>query len=284
MTKRKKTSALRQQTRTLQRGALSRSTLFALMGVAALGLIASQARHFGEWSASAQQSFTGWTEHQGFVVQNVSVTGREKVSPQFIMQALQITRGMPILSYDPKSAQSRLTENPWIKSANVERHLPDTIFIRINERKPAARWQLDGKLALIDAEGVALTTDNLEQYQSLPIIIGQNARHKVVDLFTLLKAEPEIGKQVVAATWIGDRRWDLKLKNDMLIRLPAQQPELALSQLAKLNEKQQVLARDLTSIDLRLPHKAVLQPTIRANALIERPTFTDTPDKSKQNI
>jgi cell division protein FtsQ len=191
---------------------------------------------------------------------------------------------MPILAYAPKAAQERLAENPWIKSANVERRLPDTIFIRINERKPAARWQLDGKLALVDSEGVALTTENLDQCQSLPIIIGQNARHKVVDLFMLLQAEPAIGKQVAAATWIGDRRWDLKLKNDMVIRLPAAQPELALSQLARLDEKQQVLARDLTAIDLRLPHKAILQPTPRANALIERPNFSDKVDNSKKNI
>lgn len=284
MSKASKTSAIRQKKRTQQRGHLSRSTLFALIGVAALGLLASQVHHFPKWNEAARSSFVGWTAQHGFTVQQVNVTGRDKVAPQFIMDALQITRGMPILAYDPKAAQERLAENPWMKSANIERRLPDTIFVRIDERKPAARWQLDGKLALVDAEGVALTTENLDQYQNLPIIIGQNARHKIVNLFALLRAEPSIGKQVVAATWIGDRRWDLKLKNEMIVRLPAEQPELALSQLARLDKAEQVLARDLTVIDLRLPDKAVLQPTGRANALIERPDFSDTPDPNKKNI
>lgn len=284
MTNRRKTSAKRQQKRTQQRGHLSRSTLFALMGVAALGLLVSQAHNMSRWSAQAQESFVGWTAEQGFTVQNVDLTGRDKVSAEFVMQALQIKRGMPILSYDPKAAQERLVENPWLRSAKVERRLPDTIFIRITERKPAARWQVDGKLALVDATGVALPTDTMEQYQYLPIIIGQNARHKLIDLFTLLAAEPAIGKQVSAATWIGNRRWDLKLKNNMLVRLPAHEPELALSHLARLHDKEQVLGRDLVSIDLRLPHKAVLQPTPRANALIERPNFSASPDGDKKSI
>ncbi len=274
----------RQQMRIRQRGSLRNSTLVALVVIAACGLIASQAHRIAEIGSTIQDGFVHWSSEHGFAVQNVEVVGRKKVSSEFIMQALQIKRGMPIFAYDPRAAQARLSENPWFKTVNVERRLPDTVFIRLNERIPAARWQVDGKLALIDAEGVALTTQFSDEYNHLPIIIGQNARHKMIDLITLLQAQPEVAKQLAAATWIGDRRWNLTLKNKILIRLPAVNPELALAHLAELHGKDSLLDRDLISIDLRLPDQAIITPTVRSNTLIERPNFNETPDRSKTNI
>lgn len=276
--------AARQQKRTQQRGHLRKSTVFALLIMALGGLTASQIHRFPEWHKAAHEGFVAWTNAHGFSIGRVDVAGRRTVSSDFIMQATQITRGMPILSYDPRAAQERLAENPWFKSVKVERRLPDTIMIRLQERVPAARWQVDGKLVLVDEEGHALPTDRMDAYYRLPIIVGQNARHKLADLFLLLGAQPEIGRDVTAATWIGNRRWDLKLKNEMVIRLPAHQPELALARLADLNAREKILERDLVSVDLRLPDQAILQPTLRANALIERPDFSDTPDPSKKNI
>lgn len=287
MTKRQKKptdSAARQQVRTMQRGHLRRSTLFALAGIAMLGLVVSQIPRFPQWNETAHEKFITWTNASGFSIHNVHVIGRQKVSAQFVMQALQINRGMPILSYDPKGAQERLSENPWFKSVNVERRLPDTILIRLKERVPAARWQVNGKLALIDSEGVTLTTENMGEYSNLPIIIGLEARHKLVDLVTLLRGQPQIGKDVVAATWVSNRRWDLTMKNNMIIRLPAVQPELALARLAFLDSKDKIMERDIISVDLRLPDQAILQPTIRANTLIERPDFSEKKDPSKKNI
>lgn len=277
-------SSKRQRQHLRQRGHLSRSTLIALAGVACLGLVATQIPHLPVWTARASETFVSWTAQHGFTVQDVQLAGRKQVSAEFITDAVKIERGMPIFEYNPQAAQMRLTENPWIQNAKIERRLPHTIFVRITERHPVARWQVDGKLVLVDAAGTALPTDALDQYRHLPIIVGQDARHKLVDLFTLLNAEPEIGRHVAAATWIGNRRWDLTLKSSVIVRLPAEHAEMALTRLAALDRDEKLLERDLLAIDLRLPDRAVLQPTLRANALIERQDFSDEPDLSKKNI
>lgn len=277
-------SATRQRQRVRQRGHLSRSTLIALGVIACIGLGASQIHHVPAWTEQGRQAFITWTAQHGFTVQDVQLAGRKSVAADFISEAVKIERDMPILAYDPRSAQERLMENPWIQSAKIERRLPHTVFIRLTERVPVARWQVDGKLVLVDAAGIALPTDTMDAYRHLPIIVGQDARNKLVDLFTLLQAEPEIGKQLVAATWIGNRRWDLTLNHHLVVRLPAEDAETALARLAVLAREEKILERDLVGVDLRLPDRAILQPTIRANALIERPDFSDTPDPSKKNI
>lgn len=284
MSKHYKKSYQRQEIRTKQRGHLSRSTIFALIGVACLGLVVSQLHRLPVMSAAVKDNSIAWSAKQGFTVQNVNVTGRARVPNSFFINALKIERGAPILSYDVKSAQERLSENPWFKSVNVERRLPNTVFVSVEERQPVARWQVNNKLAVIDNEGVVLTTEKVEDYNTLPIIIGEDARFKIPDLFVLLNAEPSIGKDVSAATWVGGRRWDLTMKNDIVIKLPAKDPGLAMSKLAALMVREKVLERDLKTVDLRLENKAILQPTTRANAVIERPDFSDTPDSSKKNI
>jgi cell division protein FtsQ len=278
------TSSQRQDLRTKQSGRLRRSTIFALIGVAAVALTATQIPRLITAFDSNKEKFIAWSASQGFTVQHVDVAGRKIVPTADVLQALNIQRGLPILSYDLKSAQEKLSQNPWFKTVTIERRLPQTIFVEVLERIPAARWQVNGKLAVVDGEGVVLTADNLDKYQNLPIIIGPEAQHKVVDLFMLLKGEPSIGSQVAAASWIGNRRWDLTLQNGIVIKLPADQPELALSKLASYDRGHQVFARDIKAVDLRLPDRAVIQPTARANVLIERPDFSDTPDNSKKNI
>lgn len=284
MSKRSSKSRQRQAIRAKQRGHLSRSTIFALMGVACIGLLATQVHRLPALSAAAKQNSIAWSAERGFTVQNVNVVGRQRVPSDFLLGALKIERGSPILSYDVKSAQERLSENPWFKSVNVERRLPNTVFVSVEERQPVARWQVNGKLAVIDTDGVVLTTEKLDDYKALPIIIGADARFKISDLFVLLNAEPSIGKDVAAATWVGGRRWDLTMKNDVTVRLPAKDPGVALTKLASLMRRDNVLERDVKVVDLRLNDKAILQPTTRANAVIERPDFSDTPDASKKSI
>ena len=274
----------RQNNRRQQRGQLNRSVLTVLLCAAVVMVAVWQAPLLQLWGASAQEKLVVWTGEQGFTIKRLDVVGRNQISGQEIMQALQVKQGAPIFAYDPQGAVARLSANPWIKSVNVERRMPDTIFVRITERIPAARWQVQGKLAVVDIEGAVLTTTGMDMYKDLPVIIGQEARHKVVALFDLLRGEPDLAKDVTAATWISNRRWNLTLRNNVIVKLPAEDPGLALSAFVEMNKRDRLLDRDVTVVDLRLPKQVIVQPTVRANALIERPDFSDNRDKHKQAI
>ena len=63
----------------------------------------------------------------------------------------QKTTAMPLV--DVSDIRSRLLEFGWVKDARVSRRFPDTLVIDIVERTPAALWQDEDRLTLIDAEG-----------------------------------------------------------------------------------------------------------------------------------
>ena len=195
----------------------------------------------------------------GFRVEQVDVVGREQTDPKALLSAAGLRRGDPILAFDPEAARQRIEALPWVSSAAVERRLPDTIAITIVERKPIALWQHNEKIALIDAAGANLGTVAIESAPALPLIVGGDAPVHVSELLNALRQHPELAKRVQASSWIGSRRWDLKLDNGVEVRLPELGMEEALQQLADAEASSRVLERDVAAIDLRLAGKMIVR-------------------------
>jgi cell division protein FtsQ len=195
----------------------------------------------------------------GFRVEQVDVVGREQTDPKALLAAAGLRRGDPILAFDPEGARQRIEGLPWVASAAVERRLPNTIAITIVERKPIALWQHNGKIALIDAAGSNLGTVAIESAPPLPLMVGGDAPAHVPELLEALKAHPDLAKRVQASSWIGSRRWDLKLDNGVEVRLPEVGMEEALQQLADAEASSRVLERDVAAIDLRLAGKMIVR-------------------------
>jgi len=137
--------------------------------------------------------------------------------------------------------------------------LPDTILISIVEREPLALWQLDSKLYLIDAEGEVILKDGLENYADLLIVVGDGAETEASALIALIGTEPALMQQVRAATWIGERRWNVHLKDGIVVRLPEDDAQSAWTRLAEYHENHRVLDKNVTVLDLRIPDRLIVK-------------------------
>jgi cell division protein FtsQ len=120
-------------------------------------------------------------------------------------------------------------------------------------------WQHNEKISLIDADGAVLGTVAIETAPNLPLIVGGDAPAHASELLTLLAAYPDIGKRVQASSWIGSRRWDLRLDNGVDIRLPETGVADALKQLADAEASSRLLERDVAAVDLRLSGKMIVR-------------------------
>ena len=205
------------------------------------------------------------TAGMGFRVQDVRVSGRNQTDRTTLIEALNIARGAPILALDILDAKSRLENIPWVRAATVERMLPDTILVSIIEREPLALWQKDGKLHLIDAEGAVILDEHLDEYADLLVVVGDGAPGHTADLIALLGTEPELMQEVRAATWVGDRRWNLHLKGDIDVRLPEKDPGGAWVRLAQYQRNHRVLDKNVTVLDLRIPDRLIVKTGPKEN-------------------
>lgn len=196
---------------------------------------------------TVMQTTAGW----GFAVRNVLVDGREYTDVDTLRAMIGVEKGDPVFAFDPAKTKTNIEKLSWVKTAQVERRLPDTIYVKVEERIPLALWQRDKRLFLIDADGVILTDRNLEPWKNLLIVVGDDAPKKAAALIAMIHAEPLIEKRVEAATLMSGRRWDLTLKSGAEVKLPEEEMGLALRQLAINHEEEALLDKDVLSIDVR---------------------------------
>ena len=121
-------------------------------------------------------------------VNYIFVEGRSETSSKKLLQSLRLNRGQFILDFKPEEARLRIEKLPWVETAIIERHLPDTIRLTIKEKKPLALWQRNGELLLLDAKGKIINLPNINSYTSLIIIIGKDAPIRAESLFNVLAA------------------------------------------------------------------------------------------------
>jgi cell division protein FtsQ len=197
----------------------------------------------------------------GFTVKRVDVVGLKHMdsAPVYRIALAQRSMAMPLVNV--QEIRRELLGYGWVKDARVSRRLPDTLVVDIVERQPAALWQDNERLALIDSEGVVIDRVPVTQMPDLPLLIGPGANLQERQLNELLQSAPTLKPQLVSATWVGGRRWDLNLQTGETIALPEGQDaaKSALSKFADLDKSTGLLGRGLLRFDLRLPGKMIVR-------------------------
>jgi cell division protein FtsQ len=195
----------------------------------------------------------------GLAVRDVLVQGRGESAGKDVLAALDVKRGSPILGFDPHEAKLRLEQLPWVRQATVERRLPDTVFVHLEERTPMALWQKDGKLTLVDRDGAIIPGADPARFGQLPQIIGEGAPANAPAILAITAAEPDLRARVAAMSFVGGRRWTVIFDNGAEVQLPEQDIGRAWAKFAAMERTQGVLAHDVANIDLRLPDRTVVR-------------------------
>jgi cell division protein FtsQ len=130
----------------------------------------------------------------------------------------------------------------------------------LQERRPFAIWQNQGKFVLIDRAGQLVANQNVSEFRQLPLVVGTGAPAASATLIDALTDRPELQKRVIAAVRVAERRWNLRLNNGADVMLPEGHEVQALDRLMKLQQAHFLLDRPLAAIDMRLADRLVLRP------------------------
>ncbi len=225
----------------------------------------------------------------GFTVRKIEPRGLNRMSPMQVYGVAQdqLDKAMPLV--DLEGTRERLLRFGWVRDARVSRRLPDTLVVDIVERRPAAIWQHNQKLMLVDGEGVLLEPVQLEAMPNLPLVIGPRAHHHLPELAQLLSGAPELRPMIAGATWVGGRRWDMRFETGETLQLPegAEQAREAFKRFARSDREHQLLGGQHARFDMRVPGKLFVQlklgpggtvPTLEEPDPAASPPATADPD------
>ena len=231
---------------------LQRATTWGLLGLGGAALIA-----VGSWSGLFAVAGVGLAEtaaRAGLCVEQVDITGLKRMDRETVYAiALEDQSSRAMLRVDLERVRARLLAYGWIADAYVARRLPDRLVIHITEREPAAIWQDHGQLTLIDATGRLLAPVDPSRMPDLPLVIGPGADRQEASYQALLAAAPALRPRIRAATWVGNRRWDLTFTTGETLALPQDGAAQALVKFAQLDGADPLLGKGWIRFDLRDP-------------------------------
>lgn len=196
----------------------------------------------------------------GAVLENVYLEGQQYTKTQDILDVLNVKIGYPLVAIPLDDIRDRLEQLPWVRYAVVDRQLPSTLSVHIVERTPAALWQHDKQLKLVDPEGQVIETNDLSPFQNLVIMVGKDIPLYTNYLLNLLNSEESLKDRVSSFIRVGERRWNVQLRNGIMILLPEEETETAWHRLAQLQHEKNLLNdEDIESIDLRFTDKLYIK-------------------------
>jgi cell division protein FtsQ len=205
----------------------------------------------------------------GFRISKIEILGADTTPLPVVQQALGVNAGDPSLGFSLDQAAARIEQLGPVQTAIVERALPGTIIVTIKERAPYAIWQTADakgatKFVLIDKAGDLIANQDAaaakRRNPALLLFVGQDAPQNATALMGELEAEKPVLMRVAAAERIDGLRWNLTLKDQAVVKLPADDEQAALAQLADLQNSMGLLDRPVEWIDLRDSRRLVVHP------------------------
>lgn len=214
----------------------------------------------------------------GFRIVSVALAGQHHISREDVLAAAGVTETTSLLFLDVEQTRERLKSNPWIADATVLKLYPGELQIGIREREAFALWQKDGRVSVIADDGTVLEPYVAPRLIELPLVVGRGAETRAKEFLALLDRYPDLRASVRATVLVGERRWNLRLKNGIDVRLPETDIAPALERLVALDKEKTLTTRDIVAIDLRLPDRV----TVRLSEAAAQARIEAAKDKAKK--
>ncbi len=198
--------------------------------------------------------------NNSFQIKNVIIEGSEKSNISEIENNVTEFKGN-LIGLNFNSIKEIVESSEWVKRASIKKVLPSTLKINVTENDPYAIYFQEGKSFLIDLDGSIITEINLNNYEDdLLFVRGENSPELLEQLIRDISiAFPNLTQTLEEVEFIEKRRWDLKLNNKLLVKLPDENIQQSLKNLKQLFEEQEVMESNIIEIDLRIQGRAALK-------------------------
>lgn len=195
----------------------------------------------------------------GFGLMQVDLSGHVQTPAEDIFRTIEAADRHSLPAMDLEAARHRLKSLPWIADVELHRQWPNALRVRVVERAPFAIWESEAGTVLIDQTGRHLQLVSSSADLSLLRISGAGANQALDQVKAILARHEAISSEIAEFSFVGERRWRLRLKSGGEVDLPELAPAVALDDV--VSREIWVLLREglVRSVDLRVPGRLIVR-------------------------
>ena len=175
----------------------------------------------------------GWAGNGQFPLRTLRVQGALQRVDEAQLRATVLPHAKHgFFAVQPDRIQAAVSALPWVERAEVRKHWPDVLEVRISEHRPFARW---GAERLLSVQGRIFPAKDVNVPAGLPQLDGPDAR--VSDVVALYNQARERLANVGGVRGVAlDTRgsWSITLNNGTEVVLGRNDPDARLQRFAPL--------------------------------------------------
>ena len=195
-----------------------------------------------------------------YTLSKVIINGTNFIREDELLDSINLYKDKSIFLIPIKNITKKISQNNWVKSISIKSNYKNTIVVNIKEAIPLGIYY-NGTNSLLfsnELDILEIIVDDEEKFSKLIKFMGENS---ILQSKNLLNSLPNNFKQsVLSANFINKRRWNLKLKNNLVLMLPEKNINNALKNYNKIYMNfSNIELNNIESIDLRLNQKAILK-------------------------
>ena len=151
-------------------------------------------------------------------IQNIKITGLSIDENKSLLNEIKNLNLKNIFFINQNSIKNVLNLNALVENYEVKKKYPSSIEIKIDKTKFLAKINRNGKMFIIGSNGKLSSYD--QQKINLPFIFGNPDIKEFLIFKKILDQSKFSYEQVENLYFFPSKRWDLRLKNNTLVKLP----------------------------------------------------------------
>ena len=187
-------------------------------------------------------------------IKNINIFGLDNIENINLKKQIKALSLGNIFFLDKKKISKIISSNSLVENYDIFKRYPHTLDINIKKTEFLAKITNDGKIYLIGSNGKLSDVKFLSK--KLPYIFGKPEIKEFLEFKDLINQSNFSLKEIENLYFFPSKRWDIELKNNVLLKLSKDYPGLSLKHaFVILNDNN---LNDTKLVDARIKNQIIL--------------------------
>ena len=173
---------------------------------------------------------------------------------EIIEDNLTIFKNQNIFLLDKKQIVKKISDNNWISNFSIQKKYPSKLIVNLKKTEPIAKIIVDNEIFYVGSNFKLIKSKI--QFNDLPNIFGKPKINEFKKLITNLNLSSLSYKDISDIYYLKSGRWNLKIQDDIIIKLPRDNILESLNLVKKILDNKNIITKN--TIDLTVKNQIII--------------------------
>ena len=189
-----------------------------------------------------------------YKINKINISGIQGIEKKILLKNIENLNLTNIFFLNASEISRIIDSNTFIENYKIFKKYPSTLNIEIKETNFLAKINLDNQLFYVGSNGRLIDLNFTKE--NLPYIFGKPEIDEFLEFKKIIDNSKILYKEIISFYYFPSKRWDIKLKNNILIKLPKNETKKSLNDVVKFLDENDL--NNINIVDARIKNQIIL--------------------------